>query len=169
LILDSGFIEKFSRVEKYLPVIAILLSLLYLGYLLKFPTDDKVNMNVLQYGGFFSFYLLAFSGIFTFVYLFKKIGSSKVLEYYGRNSLIVLALYFPLKDVLTKLVVIILGIDTEYFYYNASFALGLTVLNFLLLVPVIFVIDNYFPFILGKKRSYAGFESMKAHFRKLIN
>lgn len=126
-------------------------------------------MNVLQYGGFFSFYLLAFSGIFTFVYLFKKIGSSKVLEYYGRNSLIVLALHFPLKDVLTKLVVIILGIDTEYFYYNASFALGLTVLNLLLLVPVIFVIDNYFPFILGKKRPYADFEGMKAHFRKLIN
>ena len=169
LRLNSGFIEKFFRVEKYLPVIAILLSLLYLGYLMKFPTDDKVNMNVMQYGGFFSFYLLAFAGIFTFVYLFKKIGSSKVLEYYGRNSLIILALHFPLKDVLIKLVIIILGVDIEYTHYNAGLALGLTVMNLILLVPVIYVINNYFSFILGKKGSSKSFEGMKTHFKELVN
>ncbi len=152
LKLDSEFIEKLFKVEKYLPAIAILLSLLYLGYLLKFPTDDKVNMNVLKYGELFSFYLLAFSGIFTFVYLSKRIVSSKVLEYYGRNSLIILALHFPLKDVLTKLVIIILGVETEYIHYSAGIAQGLTVLSLTLLVPVIYVTNNYFPFILGKKR-----------------
>lgn len=151
LKVNSEFIQKFSRVEKYLSVIAVPLSLLYLVYLLKFPTDDKVNMNVLKYGDFFSFYLLAFAGIFTFVYLGKKIGSSKVLEYYGRNSLTILALHFPLKDVLIKLAIIILGVDIEYIHYNAGIALGLTVLNLTLLVPVIYVINNYFPFILGKK------------------
>ncbi len=170
LKLDSGLIEKFSRVEKYLPVIATLLSLLYLGYLLKFPTDAKVNMNVLQYGSFFSFYLLAFAGIFSFVYLFKKIGSSKILEYYGRNSLTILALHFPLKDILTKLVIIILGVDTEYFYYNAGFALSLTVLNLLCLIPVIFLINNYFPFLLGKKGSNnTGSQGFMARLKKPVN
>jgi acyltransferase len=170
LKLDSGLIEKFSRVEKYLPVIATLLSLLYLGYLLKFPTDAKVNMNVLQYGSFFSFYLLAFAGIFSFVYLFKKIGSSKILEYFGRNSLTILALHFPLKDILTKLVIIILGVDTEYFYYNAGFALSLTVLNLLCLIPVIFLINNYFPFLLGKKRSNnTGSQGFMARLKKPVN
>lgn len=170
LKLNSGFIEKFSGVEKYLTAIAILLSLLYLGYLLKFPTDNKVNMNVLQYGGFFSFYLLAFAGIFSFVYLSKKIGSSKVLEYYGRNSLTILALHFPLKDVFTKLVVIVLGVDTEYFYYNTGFALSLTVLNLLCLIPVIFLINNYFPFLLGKKRSNnTGSQGFMARLKKPVN
>lgn len=169
LKLDSGFTEKFSRVERYLPVIAVLLSLLYLGYLLKFPTDDKVNINVIKYGNFFSFYLLAFAGIFTFVYLSKRIISSKVLEYYGRNSLIILALHFPLKDVLIKLVIIILGVDIEYIHYNTGFALGLTVLSLILLVPVIYVINSYFPFLLGKKGSYKDFESIKAYFRKSVD
>jgi len=170
LKLDSGLIEKFSKVEKYLPVVATLLSIFYLGYLLKFPTDEKVNMNVLQYGGsFFSFYLLAFAGIFTLVYLFKKIGSSKILEYYGRNSLIILALHFPLKDVLTKLVAIVLGVNTEYFYYNAGFALGLTVLNLVLLVPVIYIINNYLPFLLGKKGSSKSFVDMKTQFLKALH
>ena len=168
LKLDSGFIEKFSRVEKYLPVIAVLLSLLYLGYLLKFPTDDKVNMNVLKYGDFFSFYLLAFAGIFTFVYLFKRIGSSKVLEYYGRNSLIILALHFPIKDILIKLVIIILGVDIEYLHYNAGFALGLTVLNLIFLIPVIFLINNYFPFLVGKKGSSEGSEGFRVRLKKIV-
>jgi len=165
----SGFIEKFSKIERFLPLIPALLSLLYLGYLLKFPTDDKVNMNVLKYGDFFSFYLFAFSGIFTSVYLSRRVVNSKVLEYYGRNSLIILALHFPLKDVLIKLVIIILGVDTEYIHYNAGFALGLTVLSLILLVPAIYVINNYFPFILGKKGSYKGFENIKAHFRKSVD
>lgn len=149
----SRFREKVSRAEKFFPGVFILLNLLYLGYLLAFPTTDKLNMNVLKYGSFFSLYVLAFSGIFTFVYLFKKVGSSKILEYYGRNSLIVLALHFPLKDVLTKLALLSLGVELEYFYYNLAFALSLTLLNLICLVPVIFIINNYFPFILGKKRS----------------
>lgn len=167
LKLDSGIRDKFSKAERYLPVIATLLSVLYLGYLLKFPTENKVNMNVLQYGGnFFSFHILAFTGIFTFVYLFKKIGSSTVLEYYGRNSLIILALHFPIKDVVTRVAAIVLGVNTEYFYYNAGFALGFTVLNLILLVPVIYVINNYLPFLLGKKGSSKSFNRVRAYFRK---
>ena len=121
MTLGSSFREGFVRAEKFFPGVFILINLLYLGYLLEFPTVDKVNMNVLKYGGFFSYYLLAFSGIFAFVYLFKKVGSSKILEYYGRNSLIVLALHFPLKDVLTKLAVMG-GIEYELYHYNAAFA-----------------------------------------------
>ena len=144
---------RFSRAENFIFIPFILLNLLYLGYLLEFPTENKVNMNVMQYGNFFLFYLLAFSGIFTLVYIFKRTGRSEVLEYYGRNSLIILALHFPLKDILTKVVAIILGVNTEYFYYNAGFALGFTVLNLILVVPIIYIINNYFPFILGKKSS----------------
>ncbi len=169
LKLDSGFIEKFSRFEKYLLLTAVLLSLLYLGYLLKFPTDDKVNMNVLKYGDFFSFYLLAFAGIFTFVYLSRRIVSSKVLEYYGRNSLIILALHFPLKDILTKLAVLSFGVELECFYCKTAFALSLTVMNLLFLIPIIFIINNYFPFLVGKKGSSAGFKGLKVYFKKFVN
>jgi fucose 4-O-acetylase-like acetyltransferase len=168
LKLDSDFIEKFSRFEKYLLLTAVLLSLLYLGYLLKFPTDDKVNMNVLKYGDFFSFYLLAFAGIFTFVYLSRRLVSSKVLEYFGRNSLIILALHFPLKDILIKLVIIILGVDIEYIHYNAGLALSLTVLNLLCLIPVIFLINNYFPFLIGKRGSSEGFEGIRVRLKKIV-
>jgi len=88
---------------------------------------------------------------FCFYLYFKKIGGSKILEYYGRNSLTVLALHFPMKDILTKLSVIILGVQLECFYCKTAFDLSLTLLNLLFLIPFIFIINNYFPFILGKK------------------
>jgi len=157
------------RIDKLLPGVFIFLNLLYLGYLLKFPATEKINMNVLKYGDFFSYYFLAFSGIFAFVYLFKKIGSSKILEYYGRNSLIVLALHFPLKDILTKLAILGFGVELEHFYYNVVFALSLTLLNLLLLVPVIYLINTYFPFLAGKKSFSARFEGLKVYFRKFVN
>lgn len=105
---DSRFNKDFFRFKTIFPVIFTLLNFIYLIYLLKFPID-KINMNVLKYGNSFSFYSLAFSGIFAFVHIFKNIGNSKILEYYGRNSLIVLALHFPMKDILTKLQLLFLG------------------------------------------------------------
>ncbi|WP_292388442.1 acyltransferase family protein [Methanosarcina sp. UBA5] len=163
----SSLRTVFPRIDKFLPGIFILLNLLYLGYLTEFSTTDKVNMNVLKYGDFFSYYLLAFSGIFGFVYLFKNVRGSKILEYYGRNSLIVLALHFPLKDILIKLAIMGFGVELEYFYYNLAFAFSLTVLNLLFLIPVIFLINNYFPFLIGKKSSSVKFECLKAYFRNL--
>lgn len=148
---DSRFRKRFSRAEKFFPGVFLLLNLLYIRYLMEFPTAGKINLNALEYGNFFSYYLLAFSGIFTFVYLFKKIGSSNILEYYGRNSLIVLAFHFPIMDILLTLILLIFGIDLDVDYYNASIALGLTALNLLCLIPVIFLINKYLPFLIGKK------------------
>jgi acyltransferase len=150
LELDSRFNKDFFRFKMFFPAIFIFLNLIYFTYLLGFPTD-KINMNVMKYGNFFSFYFLAFSGIFAFFYIFKKVKSSKILEYYGRNSLTVLALHFPIKDILTKISVILFGVEFECFYCKTAFALSLTFLNFLCLVPFISIINNYFPFILGKK------------------
>ncbi len=165
---NSRIIERLFRVEKLFAIIFVLVSLLYFMYLLEFPTD-KINMNVMKYGSFFSFYLLAFSSIFALVYVFKKIGSSKVLEYYGRNSLIVLALHFPMKDILTKLSNIFFEIDLDCFGCTTSFALILTVLNLLGLVPIIYIVNKYFPFLAGKKNSPASFEGFKVRFRKFLD
>jgi fucose 4-O-acetylase-like acetyltransferase len=162
---NSRFNKVFSWVENFLPSFFILVSLLYFLYLLKFPTD-KINMSGMKYGEFFSFYFLAFSGIFTFVFIFEKIGSLKVLEYYGRNSLIVFALHFPMKDILTKLSAIIFDIDLDCFGCTTSFALILTVLNLLGLTPIIYIINKHFPFLAGKKNSSAAFKDFKVSFRK---
>lgn len=155
--------------SKLFPGVFILLNLLYLVYLMEFPMTSKVDMNNLKYGSFFSFYLLAFSGIFACFYLSKKMGSSKVLEYYGRNSLIVLALQVPIMSVLTKIAYMSLGIKAEYLDYNAAFALSLTVMNLLLMIPMIFLINNNFPFLVGQQDYSAYFKGLKARLKNLVN
>jgi fucose 4-O-acetylase-like acetyltransferase len=156
------------RAEKFLPSIFIFGSLLYFAYLLEFPTD-RINMSDMYYGGLFSFYFLAFLGIFTYIYIFKKVGSLNVLEYYGRNSLIVLALHYVIRDALLKLSVILFGIHLDHldgFVYTTSIALILTVLNLIGLIPIINIINRYFPLLAGKRTSIEDFESIKVHFRR---
>jgi acyltransferase len=75
---------------------------------------------------------------------------------------------FP-EDILTKLALLGFGVELEYFYYNAAFALGLTLLNLLCLASVIFLINNYFPFLAGEINPSVGFEGLKVYFRKLVN
>ena len=161
------FNNVFFVVENLLPVFFILVSILYFAYLLKFPTD-KINMSGMKYGGFLSFYFLAFSGIFTYVYIFKKVGSLEVLEYYGRNSLIVLALHFPLKDILIKLFTVFVGIELDCFCCTTSTAIALTILNLLGLVPIIFLINRYLPFLAGKKQPPMGLKGFMFRFRKPV-
>lgn len=163
---SSKFNNVFFLVKNFLPMFFILVSLLYFTYLLQFPTD-RINMSGMRYGGFFSFYFLAFSGIFTLIYIFKKMGSLEVLEYYGRNSLIVLALHFPMKDILTKLFTVIVGIELDCFCCTTSVAVALTVLNLLGLVPMIFLINRYIPFLAGKRSPSASFKGFKVRFRSL--
>jgi acyltransferase len=52
--LSSKFNNVFFLVKEFLPVFFILVSLLYLAYLLRFPTD-KINMSGMLYGGFSHF------------------------------------------------------------------------------------------------------------------
>jgi acyltransferase len=170
--VDTKMKEIFTKIEKFIPLVFILINLLYIGYVLKFPKIDEPNMNVMEYGNFFWYYIIAFSGIFTFVYIFKKIGSSRILEYYGRNSLIVLAFHYPIMDILLILILLIFHIDLDVDYSNAGIALGLTVLNLVLLIPVIYIVNNYFPFILGKcsaKEAVCQFFKKIANFRKISN
>ena len=164
----SKFNNVFFVVEKFLPIFFILVSIMYFAYLLQFPTD-KINMSGMKYGGFFSFYFLAFSGILTFVYIFKKIGNLEVFEYYGRNSLIVLAFHFPMKDILIKIFNLFIGIELDCFCCTTSTAIALTVLNLLGLVPIIFLINRYFPVLAGKKGPSTGFKGSKFSFKKLVD
>lgn len=164
-LFDQG--SKFNKIPfligNILPVFFIIVSLLYFAYLTKFPAD-KVNMSVLKYGNIYSFYFLAFSGIFTYGYIFKKIGGVGLLEYYGRNSLIVLALHFPMKDILVKLFNIFIGIELDCFCCTTFAAFALTILNLLGLVPIIYFINRYLPFLAGKKQPPLGLNGLKFHF-----
>ena len=117
---------------------------------------SQLNGSVLMadnlYGNhYFYFYITAFLGIASVVTIAMLFGKNRVLSYLGQNSLIIFALHFPVKRVVTGVTSKVLNVSLEQI--KGSFLIGSieTVITILLLVPIIYLIRNQCPFILSKK------------------
>jgi fucose 4-O-acetylase-like acetyltransferase len=125
--------------------------ILFLIHIISSLTNPKVDMYKLIYNNYFMFYLSAFSGIFVYVYIFKLARSSKTLQFYGRNSLIILGLHYlvisTLKYTLPTLFTHFnLQVNESIFFITSLF------LTLLLLIPIIVITNRYFPYITGKSK-----------------
>ena len=82
-------------------------------------------------------------------HLFEKYASMRlfnILEYYGKNSLVVLGFHIIIKNILQKSTEII-GYNVEPSYYFVSIMI---ISNLIILLLPIHIVNNYFTFILGK-------------------
>lgn len=116
---------------------------------------SKLNGCVLVaenlYGNYFSFYIAAFLGITSTVLVAMFLQNNKILLYLGRNSMIIFALHFPVKRLVTSLTGKVLDISLEQ--VKGSFLISSidAVITILILLPIIYLIHHQFYFILGKK------------------
>lgn len=113
--------------------------------------NGYVDMADNLYGNYFYFYLAAFAGIINIVIVAVIFRKNKILTYWGQNSLIILALHFPVKRVVMGLSSKVFNISLEQIK-GSLFMSGIdTIITMLLLVPIIYVVSNYCKFILGKR------------------
>jgi acyltransferase len=93
------------------------------------------------------YYIIALLGIFPIIYTIKKIYEHQIkliiLEYYGRNSLIVFLIHVPLINLIYNYIVPVNVI-------NVWVIVGII---FISCLPFIYLINNFSPFIIGKRRS----------------
>ena len=68
------------------------LPLLFLFHLVFCFLNTPVDMNYLVYGNIFFFYISACSGVLFFSVLFKYLKKNTILEYIGRNTIIIIGL-----------------------------------------------------------------------------
>jgi fucose 4-O-acetylase-like acetyltransferase len=109
--------------------------------------NGEVDISSNKYGEFFPFYLSSVCGIFAFSIAGKLLDSNKFLLYIGRNSLIILCTHMiALRAVKMLMVKINLNQFNEY----VSMVV-VTIIIFTDTVPFIFIINNYFPFLLQRK------------------
>ncbi|NPE27874.1 acyltransferase family protein [Methanococcoides sp. SA1] len=137
-----------SRINqvKYVPFLLVVI------HLFTFMIYD-VDMNNRIYGNYFLFYISAFSGILSYITLFKKIGSFKVLEFLGKNTLIILGLHRIIKVSLKEVIALALNDSSISFENSYILTILLVGINLVVLVPFIIIINRYFPYILGKTRA----------------
>lgn len=154
----AGNLLKRKQPEFKLGIPKLLLAAVgvILGVLISvFLQTVNVDMYKLTYGNYFYFYMAAFLGIastIVFSQFISKTIFSKLFSYFGRNSLIIMCTHYLIIFVVTLFEGKILK-KTSLFDIHSNF-LGLVNLAIVVLVsiPVIYVLDRYFPVLVGKKR-----------------
>ncbi len=100
-----------------------------------------------SFGSYLLFNISALSGINAFVMLFKKIRKARILKYIGYNSLIYYVLhtiYFETLDIICDK----LSITKN----SVMISIAYIVITAILIMPLVYFINKYFPYILGKER-----------------
>ena len=126
----------------------LLISILFLivGGIIAVFLNGNVYFGGNKYKSIIYTMLACYLLIFGFVLLVKNIKKSKLLSFIGRNSIIILALHSP----------IIKFISYYYPDFNVPSVKSLFIgcLLFIVLLPLTFIVEKYFPFVVGNLKKY---------------
>lgn len=130
----------------------IIILLFFILNILTLKFNGKIDMNMNRYNNFILFYISSFSGIFFLIFLIKKLGlKNKIIDFLGKNTLIIFAYHLRVNIVITILLVYILKLDISD--SNLVINIILSMIQIILCLPIIYVFNNYFPYLIGKTKS----------------
>lgn len=141
-------LQSFKTSKTNFALLFIFLALNIIFFLL----NDPGHIDLYQ--GFYLnipyFYISAFSGILFYFLLCKYIPDNKIMNFLGVNSLIIYAFHMRALTVVNLIVYKILKLQLA----ENSFIVAcvFTFLQIIILIPVIFIINRYFPFFIGKRK-----------------
>ncbi|MEH7549320.1 acyltransferase family protein [Neobacillus vireti] len=141
-------LERFNHLKA---LVLLLIVNLFTGYFNYVLTGERVDFYNSSLGNIVLFYLSAFSGIGAFVILIKHMKKNKVLQYIGKNSFIYLAFH-------QKIVFFVFSLLIQKSIFNFESIINhpivegvlFTFITVVILIPAVYTINHYFPFMLGK-------------------
>jgi hypothetical protein len=138
--LLKGRFEPLLEKPRYVQLAAIA-GLLLVSAL---SIHGRVNMNMKVFGHFYDFYTSAFAGISICILLSNQL-KTKWLPFLGKHAMIIMACHMPVLNISTKI--------TSHLHLTANLytmeALR-TAVTILLIVPIIYGLDIFVSFILGR-------------------
>lgn len=149
--LIKGKESKLSRFINLRYLSVFLIGNAIFGYLNYHYLGERIDMFFSRYGNYLFLYGAAISGIMAALIIIRLLPKLKLLIYVGKNSLIFLAFHqmilFPIIGGLTR--------HIDFFHSRSMSVLilqGITyvVISYIVLVPIIYIINNYMPFLLGR-------------------
>ncbi len=148
--------------EIYLkPKLYFLFPIFIVCYIMALVYNGNVSMLAHNYGRIPLFVVGAISGseiLYVISLLITKIKVCKnILIFYGVNSITVMLCHEPIKRIVVKIVSIITKINIEIIRNNFMGSLLITIVVLVILIPIIYVINTYVPFFVGKKQKYTKF------------
>lgn len=142
--LREIFINKKNGIIKVLPL--LILSMVYL-----FNTHIEMNYNI--YGNILYFYISALSGIVFYSIIFMLILDYKIkfINFIGRNTIILLSLHLVFINCVRGLIFFIFKIPMNILTNSEPIGLLLAVICIIAFLPICYFINNYMPFLIGRR------------------
>ncbi|MEG1255518.1 acyltransferase family protein [Clostridium sp.] len=147
LIRGTDIGSKITSPNRRILIICFATNLVIGGIL-----NSIASMYETTYGKIFYFYIAAFTGVIAYIqiaqYIKKNNKITKVLEYFGKNSIVVLCTHYLVFFVIRK-IDMLNPILKNYIHIKGYIYATITLL---ISIPVIFTINRFFPWVLGKKK-----------------
>ncbi len=144
----APFIDTISLVFNKHKIISILVFII-LSVIISI-TYQGCNLNNNYYSNYVLFYIFGIIGILFMICLATLFKENKLLLFLGRNTLVLMCIHEPLKRIMIIIVSKISKIPTELLRGNIFGILFITAILMMVMYPIIIIINQYFPFMLGK-------------------
>lgn len=138
---------KLSKVTK---IFIFGICFLFIAVFSQFSTN--IDMNNLQFPFYICLYILPIVGFFMIYIISTVIKQNKILQYLGNNTLIIMGVHEPIKRIIIELLHRIFKIQTEILRVNFIWIILTTIVLLLVCLPIIYIINNYLPFLIGRKK-----------------
>ena len=144
--LGFFFKNKLLNLNKKQGFWLLFVALIFHSVLYFFNT--KVDMYRSVYGNQFVFLTSGVFGSLFWLMFFKSFPVFNFLSYLGKNTITILASHTRVLTVI-KLVILIAG-GSVLFNFNEFTKIGISVLQIILMIPIIYLINKYLPLLNGK-------------------
>ncbi len=146
---ESIIIQKINinLIKKVLIIFACLIITIILPQI-----AGKMNIGNLVYPIYPVIYITSFAGFFMIYILSNIIKENKILQYLGTNTIIIMGIHEPIKRIALELIIRIFNISLEVIRTNLVGIMLITLIVLVICIPAIYIINNYLPFLIGKKK-----------------
>ncbi len=113
-----------------------------------FNFNIKIDMYRSIYGNIPLFLVNAVLGIFFYIELFKRLPRINVLNFLGRNTIVILATQIRTLTFIKLILLVLFG--TSVFVFNELEKFFISILQLIIISLIIKIINKYFPLLNGK-------------------
>lgn len=153
-IREGNWIEKYIANISFVYRILLVIGFCGLTYFISQinQANGAISMVDRIFNNYMLYFISAFSGVLFILYLSYCLPESSLFNFYGRNTIILLGFHLMVFSIIKGLQVFVLGISLELTEGLLWVEILYVILTFVLLAPVIYLVNKYTPFLLGRKK-----------------
>lgn len=150
LCREKDVVEKLSKSITFFIISLVFLTSFNLVF--GILTNIRVSVYRGELGNYFYFYISAIAGVLFLFVLMRKLPVSKLLKFFGENTLLILATHYFFIYGFRAIDNIIVGFPLmDKDSYLTSILLTIIVLG--LYIPIALFVNRYMPFLLGRSKA----------------